>query len=121
MLCINVRNTRAGFVTKILQGLKSEETRTFEAFRRMAPYLQIGDRIGIVEKSRLVGFVTYLGAVIYDNYEGFRMSEDRHLVPAASAYDWDERGKVGLVLSDPERITPVALPKMDHCAGFRFV
>lgn len=33
----------------------------------------------------------------------------------------NERGKVGLVLSDPERITPVALPKMDHCAGFRFV
>ena len=121
MFCINVRNTRCRFVDRILDGSKPEETRTAEAFRRMERYLSVGDRIGIVERSRLVGYVTYMGHVVYDSADAFRQAFSRHLVPAGSSYDYDGRGKVGLVLSDPVRVAPVELPKMDHIAGFRFV
>ena len=124
MLCLNVKETADKFATRIMAGEKTVETRTLRAFSDLVGAgLHVGDIVGIVSGSRLLGTCAVKGFTLYGTESEFYADGERHLVKAGSEFSYDSRkGKVGIVLDSPVvEHDPVALPKMNHPCGYRII
>ena len=105
MLGININCKTQDFISQILNGDKTIETRNTPSLRSY-----VGKRIGLVKtgcgKAMLCGYATIIREIHYKNEEEFRHDENKHLVQKGSSYDIVTE-KYGYLLSDVVRIEPV--------------
>jgi hypothetical protein len=87
---------------KILDGLKTVETRTYPL-----PAKHVGKEIILIDtpgptgqfKSRSVAILVFSGCFLYENERHFRRDFERHQVEPCSAWDWkNDKDKWGWVI-----------------------
>ena len=97
----------AYYAWSIVKGKKTIETRSMNARKYMDRLL--GERVAIILKGRVIGYVTVVDRIDYGcDVESFRTDEDKHLVRPGTRYDIDiTKGKCGYILSNA-CVEPVA-------------
>ena len=106
MKAFNINDREFRFTDKILEGLKTVETRNSRSLDSL-----IGQRVGIIRtgigKATLVGYVTIAGVKEYGSVSEFRADHKAHMVDAGSAYDIKRGGKkYGYILENAVRCEP---------------
>lgn len=103
MIGININCKYQDFITQILNGLKTIETRETNSLKSC-----VGKRVGLIRtgcgKAKLVGYVDIVDVIVYNNTTEFRKDYNKHLVAKGSKFDIKENGiKYGYVLANPTR------------------
>jgi len=98
----NINDKKQRFTEQILEGLKTEETRTCHSLDSL-----IGKNVAIVRtgrgKAKIVGMCRIAGYTEYKTAEAFNKAYDRHLVAEGSAFDFSHSKsgyKLGYILED---------------------
>jgi len=106
MKAFNINDREFRFTDKILEGLKTVETRNSRSLDSL-----IGQRVGIIRtgagKATLVGYVTIAGVKEYSNASEFDSDHQAHLVKPGSKYYIQQGGKkYGYILENAVRCEP---------------
>lgn len=107
MKAININDKEFSFTEKILEKLKTIETRETPSLNSV-----IGQRVGIIRtgcgKAMLVGYADITGVIEYNTVEAFRADYEKHLVEEGSKYDIKTK-KFGYILENVERCNPTLI------------